>query len=736
MALALTTAQASVVINSTNFPDEAMRYALIDSSIDADGDGILTDEEIENANYIYVQGCKNLKGLELFKNIETILLAGDEESYSSITSFDASKFPKLFRFEIEDYAITSLDATYSPNLWNVDIARCREFTSIKVDSERDDLAVFLNNLPKLTSMENCVFNNVFGVEFFKTGIQDIDMSNHPTLSWLRVKGDTEEFGGDYELNSINVSGCNNLWELSIDRVKLQSVRLHALPRFYDISLYNCHTADLALENMANLGGITCSGCEIRNLTIKGCPVLTGISCADNSLHNLIVDDSPGLYSLHIDNNMLMWLDMSNVKREVGDDTYWYSAENQHPSVQAVKLSPTETGLLVHSRFDVGRVLNLRAKGIAQTPRETTVDGIRYFVFYDNGPDTPNLVGSDCGYLYDTKWPYTWVEGSENTKDNRLPVTLNVTSWTKHQAFLTLSTNRVEGKYGEPAPAAPTVTRSQDYDGKITFSSSNENVVKVNPDTGELTVIGAGTSIISVTGAETDYRLAPAVKTYTVFIDKATPVIAFPAAEINATYGETVPLNQLTVTWYEGTVTYSSANEKKAVVDAATGVVTTKGAGDVAIKGIAPETSNFYRAEVNYTLHIAKASPVFAFEKNGLTVALGAAVPENKLNVGLYDGEVQYASSDETVATVDAQGVVTTLAIGEVTITATGAETENCNEAKKADYTLTVADPSGISGIAAEAASTGKAYDLQGRKVNVQTARKGVYVVGGKKMVVK
>ena len=138
----------------------------------------------------------------------------------------------------------------------------------------------------------------------------------------------------------------------------------------------------------------------------------------------------------------------------------------------------------------------------------------------------------------------------------------------------------------------------------------------------------------------------------------------------------------------------------------------------------------------YTVFIAKASPVFAFEKNGLTVALGAAVPENKLNVGLYDGEVQYVSSDETVATVDAQGVVTTLAIGEVTITATGAETENCNEAKKADYTLTVADPSGISGIAAEAASTGKAYDLQGRKVNVQTARKGVYVVGGKKMVVK
>ena len=645
MALALSAARASVVINETNFPDEAMRYALIDSQIDADGDGILTDEEIENANGIYIQGCKNLKGLELFKNIETILLAGNEESYSSITSIDLSKFPKLFRFEIEDYALTSLDATYSPNLWNVCVVRCREFTSIKVDSERDDLAVFLNHLPKLTSMENCVFNHVSYVEFYKTGIQDIDMSNHPTLTSLCAKGDDE---GDYELNSINVSGCNNLWDIGMFNVKLQSVRLNSLPMFYALQIFQSQTTDLSVENMANLGSIKCDGCTIQNLTIKGCPELTGVDCSDNSLHNLIIDDSPHLYSLSAANNMLMWLDMSNVQREAGEDSNWFIVDNQQPQVQAVKISPTETGLRVHSRLDVNRVLNLRAKGITQTPRETTVDGIRYFVFYDNGPDTPNLVGSDCYYEYETKWPYPCI--GENTKDNNLPVTLNVYSWTKHQAFLTLSESRVSGVYGKPAPAAPIVTRSQDYDGKITFSSSNENVVKVNAETGELTVIGAGTAIISVKGEETDYRLAPVTKTYTVFIDKATPA--------------------------------------------------------------------------------------FSFAQANVTTTLGEAVPENKLSVGLYDGEVQYSSSDEAIATVDANGMVTTLAIGQVIITATGAETQNCYEAVKAQYTLTVNESAGISGVTAGTAATGKVYDLQGRKVNAQTAKKGVYVVGGKKVVVQ
>ena len=649
LAFALTSARASVAINATNFPDPVLREALVDCGIDADGDGILTDEEIENAtDYIHLEGCKNLKGLEYLKNMKFIGLYGNEESYSSITSFDASKFSKLERLDIHDYAITSLDATYSTMLGLVDIAGCREFTSIKVDTQRDDLGVYLKNLPKLTSMENCVFNHVRYVEFYKTGIQDIDMSDHPTLESLCVKGDDE---GDYELNSINVSGCNNLWDLNIDHVKLQSVRLNALPRFYDISLYYCHTTDLAVENMANLGGITCSGCEIQNLTIKGCPVLTGVSCADNSLHNLIIDDSPGLYSLHLENNMMMWLDMSNVKKEVDDQTYWYSADNQHPSVQAVKLSPTETGLLVHDRFDVSRVLNLRAKGISQTPRETTVDGIRYFVFYDNGPDTPNLVGSDCGYVYDTKWPYKWIEGSENTKDNNLPVKLNVYSWTKHQAFLTLSETLVKGKYAEPAPKEPTVTRSQDYDGKITFTSSNENVVKVDPETGVLTVVGAGTAIISVIGAETDYRLAPVVKTYTVIIDKA--------------------------------------------------------------------------------------SPVFAFEQASITAEVGKAVPENKLTIQMYDGTVTYTSSNEEVATVDANGVVTALAEGEAVITATGPETSNCNEAVKAEYKLTVGGEG--AGISATLNDNGeminkKAYDLQGRKLNTKTARKGVVIVDGRKVV--
>ncbi|MBR3067809.1 MAG: Ig-like domain-containing protein, partial [Prevotella sp.] len=426
---------------------------------------------------------------------------------------------------------------------------------------------------------------------------------------------------------------------------IKSLSMKHLPIVRTLMMLNNDITTITIDDCEEFNDITCDHNVLGTLSLTNNPELRVVNCEDNQLQVLIADNCPVLGRVQAFNNRLMWLDLKDVVKGNVDESI-LKLDNQQPTVQAVKLSPTEVGLRVHERLDVSRVLNLRAKGQAQTPKEVTVDGIRYFVIYDNGPDTPNLVGSDCGYEYNTKWPYTWQEG--NTKDNRLPVTLNVTSWTKHQAFLTLSASRVEGRYGEPAPAAPTVTRSQDYDGRITFTSSNEKVVKVNAQTGELTVVGAGTAYISVGGTETDYRLAPATRTYTVWIDKATPT--------------------------------------------------------------------------------------FSFEKTAVATTLGAAVQENKLSIGLYDGEVEYTSSDEQIATVGQDGVVTALAIGEVTITATGVETDNCYEAQEAQYQLTISAPSGIGTTATDTVGTDRAYDLKGRKVSLPTAHKGVYIVAGKKVV--
>ena len=728
LALALTGAKASVVINSTNFPDENFR-AQVAEAFDSDGDGTISDEEMEaNGGHHNFDRVSNLKGIELLTSITELQIINYPDE-PGLTTFDY-ELPNLHWLEFQDQVgcLTTVDATKCTNLEDFGvIENPAGLSTLKLPSSLKSLN--LCYAPLIKTFDPKQFPNLQTMSLLgNTGITDLDFSGHKSIQNISVVG----YDKPYQLNSLNMVNCPELTNIDIKVCTIKSLTFKSLPEMLSILVYESDITNMLVDNLSQLGSIEAHNNVLGTLTLNNLPAIYGLSCESNKLQTLIIDKCPGMNGINAEHNRLMWLDLQDVKKN-GTDENSLKIDDQQPTVQAVKISPTETGLLVHERFDVSRVLNLRAKGIAQTPRETTVDGIRYFVFYDNGPDTPNLVGSDCGYEYETKWPYPWVDG--NTKDNNLPVTLNVASWTKHQAFLTLSESRVEGKYGEPAPAAPTVTRSQDYDGKITFSSSDESVVKVDPDTGVLTVTGAGTAIISVKGAETDYRLAPAVKTYTVYIEKATPVIAFPATEINAVYGETVPLNQLTVTWYEGTVTYASANEKKATVTAE-GVVTTKGAGDVIIKGIAPETRNFKRGEVTYVLHIDKARPAFSFAKANVTAVLGEAVPENKLTVGLYDGEVTYASSDEAIAMVDANGVVTTKAPGQVIITATGAETENCYEAQKAQYSLTVNDPSGISEIVNGQSANRKYFDLQGRRIIGSAARKGMYVVDGKKVIVK
>ena len=636
--LMLSSAQASVVINETNFPDENLRnYA---SQYDEDGNGTLSDAELATITSINAGGILNLKGAEHFTNLEELHLWGYSEE-QSIREIDPSVFPKLYRFTLGDCnGVTSLDFSKNTMFETIELSRCPNIQALSLPASIKEIQLY--GTPRLTALDVSQLTNLTGLWLQHTGITDLDFSNHPAIQLVSIQG--EEDAVD-QMNSLNLQNCATLENVDIRYTTIKSLSMKHLPIVRTLMMLNNDITTITIDDCEEFNDITCDHNVLGTLSLTNNPALRAVNCEDNRLQVLIADNCPVLGRVQAFNNRLMWLDLKDVvKGNVDESTL--KLDNQQPTVQAVKLSPTETGLLVHERLDVGRVLNLRAKGIAQTPKEVTVDGIRYFVFYDNGPDTPNLVGSDCGYEYDTRWPYAWQEG--NSKDNRLPVTLNVTSWTKHQAFLTLSQNRVEGRYGEPAPAAPTVTRSQDYDGRITFASSNENVVKVNAETGELTVVGAGTAIISVSGTETDYRLAPVTKTYTVFIDKATPT--------------------------------------------------------------------------------------FAFEKATVSASLGEAVPENKLSIGLYDGAVQYTSSDELVATVNENGVVTALAIGEATITATGAETENCYEARQAQYQLTISDTSGISAIAPDALGAGAAYDLKGRKVNLPTAYKGVYIVGGKKVV--
>ena len=96
---------------------------------------------------------------------------------------------------------------------------------------------------------------------------------------------------------------------------------------------------------------------------------------------------------------------------------------------------------------------------------------------------------------------------------------------------------------------------------------------------------------------------------------------------------------------------------------------------------------------------------------------------------------EWSTSDASVATVDNRGVVTAVAKGKATITLTS------DEGKKATCNITVDnEASGITEINAQQQYF-DIYDLQGHKIRSQVnttegLSKGIYIVNGKKIIIK
>ena len=513
IALSIGSAQADVTINETNFPDENFRWSM--EGID-NGDGVLTDEEIAAVEGITFWDVQNFKGIEYFYHLQDLLIFGtnipDQEGF---VMFDISKFTNLASFTMGDYhCVTSLDFSKNGKLkfLNLD-SGMSGLTTIKLPASIEELT--LNNVPKLSSLDlSPCQNSLVSLRLVNGGdVKKLDLSNFTQLNWLGVFGEGEE--GIYPLTLLDVSGCENLWSIELAWTSIETLIVKDLPHIGEIQVSDNEIKTFKVENCEGLTGIGCNNNDIGELNVKNCQAFFRLDANSNKMRTLIIDESPNFQILEAMDNQLMWLDMSKVVKDINVEETEFRVDNQNPSVTAWKLSPTEVGLRVHERMDPVRMLNLKTNGKSVTATETTIDGIRYIVFSNDGANAESLNGKTSTYEYETKWPYAWMGG--NSKDNNLPVTLNVTKVVKPDSWLKLSsTETLKAKLGEEL-TAPTYTHSEGYDGEVEWKSSDETVVKVDAKTGALTIVGPGTATITLSGPATDYRNAPASVSYQVEI---------------------------------------------------------------------------------------------------------------------------------------------------------------------------------------------------------------------------
>ncbi|MBO5625776.1 MAG: Ig-like domain-containing protein [Prevotella sp.] len=149
--------------------------------------------------------------------------------------------------------------------------------------------------------------------------------------------------------------------------------------------------------------------------------------------------------------------------------------------------------------------------------------------------------------------------------------------------------------------APELGKAADYDGTVTFASDNAEVAEVDAETGDVTVKGAGTAVITATGTATEHFEA-ATASYTLTVNKQASAVSFAEPVVEITYGDNYDKQKATAEGFSGDLVYSSSDES-VVKFHGNGVIDVLGPGTVTITATAPATETTEESSATYTLKI-------------------------------------------------------------------------------------------------------------------------------------
>jgi len=266
---------------------------------------------------------------------------------------------------------------------------------------------------------------------------------------------------------------------------------------------------------------------------------------------------------------------------------------------------------------------------------------------------------------------TTTDGLKTATCNVTVNSISVTDITLDQATLSMTVASSQ------VTLTPTINPIDASDKSVTWLSSNTKIATVNAS-GIVTAISVGTATITVTANDgsgisgTCIVTVNAIPVTGVILDKST--LTLNPGGVTGVLTATVSPENAT----DKSVTWSSSNTSIATVDK--GIVTPVSVGTATITVTTTDGSKtascVVKVEVN-TISVTGITLV-ASKSVALNESLTLTATVAPSNATVKD--IIWSSSDGTVATVDASGILTLLKVGTTTITATtvdGGKTASC-----------------------------------------------------------
>ena len=244
---------------------------------------------------------------------------------------------------------------------------------------------------------------------------------------------------------------------------------------------------------------------------------------------------------------------------------------------------------------------------------------------------------------------------------------------------TITANDIELSFDENDKQ---IGASTDGNGTLSYNVTvGSDIISVSSD-GTITPIKAGTATVTITASETAAYLE-ATKDITITVNKANQTVT--ASNLEFTYGQSGTITA-SATDTESKISYEVKSGADVVSVDTNGTVTAIKAGDAVVTVKASETDNYKAASKNIIVKVNKADQDITV--NNVPVKIGNSAKINVTrNVG--DGDLEYAvTSGDDYISVDADGNITTKALGEAHVRVTAKENDNYNSTY-VDITVTV-----------------------------------------------
>jgi len=277
---------------------------------------------------------------------------------------------------------------------------------------------------------------------------------------------------------------------------------------------------------------------------------------------------------------------------------------------------------------------------------------------------------------------TTITASQPANDDYLAASKNFVLTVRKGTPVLTAIADLSGTFGEDGP---TITKpTSESRGAISFTSSNVAVATVNATTGQVTVVGAGTTTITATQAATDDYVS-ATQTLTFTVKQAVPKLGTFTIG-SKTFGNAEFAIEKPTSPSSGTFTFTS-NDSKVIKISEAGKATIEGAGKATITATQAASGNYSATSTTTEITVAKAAPELSnISLTGLVFGDADSTMEPR---STSSGAFTFSSNNTRVITIDEKtGRVRVAGAGTATITVKQASTTNY-EAASSSVTVQV-----------------------------------------------